>query len=294
VLWLSTYNAIGHRSAGRPGPQQMVPNPSQHNPPQPAASRDVPRSASGTGPPLPKLPCSATMKVSWRFLVCLLVATWAYADNDLVLWYQKPARETMTEALPVGNGRLGGLVHGDPQEERIIVNEDSLWTGDENPSGNYDTMGAYQVLGEVRVHLPAHAQTSGYRRDLDISQALSRVTYQASKVNYQREFFSSHPAEVLVARFTADRPGGYTGSVEMRDGHAAVAAVQGNRMVVTGVLSNGLKYDWEMIVLPEGGVIAPENSSLTFSNLQRPDPVYCGRHRVRNGLHDALSRQRYA
>jgi alpha-L-fucosidase 2 len=206
------------------------------------------------------------MKVSWRFLVCLLVATWAYADNDLVLWYQKPARETMTEALPVGNGRLGGLVHGDPQEERIIVNEDSLWTGDENPSGNYDTMGAYQVLGEVRVHLPAHAQTSGYRRDLDISQAFSRVTYKAGEVNYQREFFSSHPAEVLVARFTADQPGGYTGSVEMRDGHAAVAAVQGNRMVVTGVLSNGLKYDWEMIVLPEGGVIAPENSSLTFSN----------------------------
>src|SRR5689334_10205594 len=113
----------------------------------------------------------AAMKVSWCFLFCAWVATWAYADNDLVLWYQKPARDTMIEALPVGNGRLGGLVHGRAQEERIIVNEDSLWTGDENPSGNYDTMGAYQVLGEVLVRLPAHTETSGYRRDLDISQA---------------------------------------------------------------------------------------------------------------------------
>jgi len=50
----------------------------------------------------------------------------------------------MTEALPVGNGRLGGLILGGPEKERIIVNEDSLWTGDENPSGNDDTMGAYQ------------------------------------------------------------------------------------------------------------------------------------------------------
>src|SRR5437899_3074131 len=119
------------------------------------------------------------MRASWRFLVCSLFATLAHAEGDLVLWYQKPAHEPMTEALPVGNGRLGGLILGGPEKERIIVNEDSLWTGDENPSGNDDTMGAYQVLGELLIQVPAQTETTSYRRDLDISHALSHVTYQA-------------------------------------------------------------------------------------------------------------------
>ena len=75
---------------------------------------------------------------------------------DLELWYTKPAspKACMNEALPIGNGRLGGMVHGGPSNERIVLNEDSLWTGDENPSGAYETMGAYQMLGELFIHAP--------------------------------------------------------------------------------------------------------------------------------------------
>lgn len=65
----------------------------------------------------------------------------ALPSNRLTLWYDKPAAPGMNEALPVGNGRLGGLVYGDPAEERIVLNEDSLWTGDDNPSGDDGTMG---------------------------------------------------------------------------------------------------------------------------------------------------------
>jgi alpha-L-fucosidase 2 len=206
------------------------------------------------------------MKATWRFLVCSLLTTWAHAEGDLMLWYQKPARDPMTDALPVGNGRLGGLILGTPDQERIIVNEDSLWTGDDNPSGNYDTMGAYQVLGEVLVSLPTHAEMSNYRRDLDLTQAASHVSYKAGGVNYQREFLCSHPSGVLVAHFAADKPGGYAGSIEAVDRHGAAAAVQGNQITISGRLNNGLKYDWEIMVLLDGGTIAPKGAALAFSN----------------------------
>lgn len=79
----------------------------------------------------------------------MLAASNTMADNNLTLWYDKPARPGMNEALPVGNGRLGALVYGGTDNERLVLNENSLWTGDENPSGNYEGMGAYQMLGEL-------------------------------------------------------------------------------------------------------------------------------------------------
>ncbi len=78
-----------------------------------------------------------------------MVASHAMSDNNLTLWYDKPAKPGMNEALPVGNGRLGALVYGGTDSERLVLNENSLWTGDENPSGNYDSMGSYQMLGEL-------------------------------------------------------------------------------------------------------------------------------------------------
>jgi len=82
--------------------------------------------------------------------------------------------------------------------------------------------------------VPAQTETTSYRRDLDISHALSHVTYQAGGVNYQREFFCSRPAEIFVAHFTADKPACYTGSIGLHDGHGATATVNGNRVVVAG------------------------------------------------------------
>src|ERR1035437_297785 len=162
------------------------------------------------------------------------------------MWYQQPAanNQPMNEALPIGNGRMGALVFGSPARERISVNESSLWTGGENPSGNYDTMGAYQVLGNVFVNLPGHTNVSDYRRDLDLGTAVSQVSYAANGVKFQREFLCSHPAEVLVAQFTADKKSAYTGSIELEDMHGAKIIADGNRLTATGTLDNGLKFEW--------------------------------------------------
>ena len=87
----------------------------------------------------------------------------------------------INEALPIGNGRIGGLIAGGTAREQIVLNEDSLWTGDENPSGNDGTMGAYQCLGNLFINLPGHENPAGLparprpRRRAGARQLLSRT-----------------------------------------------------------------------------------------------------------------------
>ncbi len=189
-----------------------------------------------------------------------------FAPADLTLWYDHPANNNkpMDEALPIGNGTMGGLVFGAPLRERISINEDTLWTGDENPSGDDNTMGAYQVFGNVYVNLPDHTNAVAYRRELNLATAQARVRYQVGGIQYQREFFCSHPAGVLAARFSADHPGRYTGSIELADSHRGVAVVTGDRLVVSGRLNNGLKYEWQAKVLHEGGSLQARGTTLEF------------------------------
>src|SRR5579872_643585 len=87
----------------------------------------------------------------------------AFAD-DLTLVYNQPAIDWQSQALPIGNGRLGAMIFGDPQHEHIQVNEISLWTGDEKE------MGSYQNLGDLTFDM-THGAASAYRRELDITGA---------------------------------------------------------------------------------------------------------------------------
>jgi alpha-L-fucosidase 2 len=182
---------------------------------------------------------------------------------DLTLWYQQPAADNkpMDEALPIGNARMGALIFGAPTRERLCLNEDSLWLGTDNPSGDDGSMGAYQVLGNLFVNLPAHTNSTSYRRDLDLADAVAHVSYSADGVNFQREYFSSHPAEVTAAQFTADKKGAYTGSIELRDGHDAKVVLDGNRFTVSGALNNGRKYEWQVLVLNHGGTVMADTNS---------------------------------
>lgn len=195
------------------------------------------------------------------------------AEPALTLWYQQPAatNKPMNESLPIGNGRMGALIFGWPERERIIVNEDSLWTGDENPSGDSKTKGSYQVLGNVFVNLPGHTNTVDYRRALELETALSHVSYAANGVKYQREYFCSHPAEALLARFTADQQAAYSGSIELVDGHAARIVADGNRITASGTLTNGMKFDWQLVVQHQGG----EVKAVTETNSARIEFTAC-------------------
>ena len=209
------------------------------------------------------------------FILFALAGAASLSAAELTLWYQQPAanNKPMNEALPIGNGRMGALLFGGPAQERISVNESSLWTGGENPRGNYDSMGAYQVLSNVFVNLSGTTNVTDYRRDLDLANALSHVSYTANGVKFQRDFFCSHPAEVLVADFTADKKAGYTGSLELVDTHGAKIVANGNRLTATGTLANGMKFEWQLLLQNQGGSITvvtdPNSTRLVFTDCDR-------------------------
>ncbi|HLH55086.1 MAG TPA: glycoside hydrolase family 95 protein [Verrucomicrobiae bacterium] len=194
-----------------------------------------------------------------------------FAGNTLFaaessLWLTRPARHVMNEGLAIGNGRLGAMVLGGVEKERLVINEDSLWTGDENPSGDYDTMGAYQFLGDVQLELSPVAPTEDYRRELKLADAVASVSYNSAGTSYLRELFCSHPAGVLAARFGADKPAKYSVTIKVTDSHQGTISVSGQRVIVSGRLKNGLQYEWQVLVLPEGGTMDANGSSLVLKN----------------------------
>lgn len=146
------------------------------------------------------------------------------------LWYRRPA-EFWDEALPVGNGRLGGMVYGKTADEIIQVNEESLWSGSSvdrrNPdciknlpeirrlvmegkikeaeelavlamSGIPQSQRAYQTLGEILITCNAHLEYQGYRRELDLAEAEVRSAFRCGQTEYVQEVFASRPADCLV------------------------------------------------------------------------------------------------
>ncbi|HEU6449567.1 MAG TPA: glycoside hydrolase family 95 protein [Verrucomicrobiae bacterium] len=223
--------------------------------------------------------------------IATIVSGIAFATvaSDLRLWYQQPvgamiepattnaskvpslasggkSSKFINEALPIGNGRIGGLIGGGVDRERIVLNEDSLWTGDENPSGNYDTMGAYQVLGNLFINLAGQKNISRYRRDLDIGDALAHVSYEANGIQFSREYFCSHADGVLVVHLTAAKRGSYTGSIELEDSHESKTLASNNLLAFSGALANGLKYEAQLTVKNDGGSLRANGSTLEFTN----------------------------
>jgi alpha-L-fucosidase 2 len=178
----------------------------------------------------------------------------ATAGESPVLWFAQPAQKWV-EALPVGNGRVGAMVFGGVTNEHLQFNEDSLWYGDEVE------MGSYQPFGDLFIDFAGAAATD-YRRELDLGTAVHAVTFESGGVKHRREVFSSFPDQVLVMRWTADRPGGVSGAVRVTDAHKAAVAADGNRITVDGALTNGLKYAAEVRVLAEGGRASARGGSV--------------------------------
>ena len=205
----------------------------------------------------------------------VVLAGSALAASELVLRYDAPAQDNDTgwekEALPIGNGRIGAMVFGQPGREHLQFNDITLWTGDDK------TMGAFQPFGDVLVDLPAHAQgATNYRRTLDLVRGVHTVTYTHGGVNYKREAWASYPAQVIVLRLSADKPGRYTGSVALTDRHGAHLAVAGNRLYAAGSLagfvlpdqtpsSNVMSYASQVQVKNDGGTLTADGTRVAFA-----------------------------
>ncbi len=178
-----------------------------------------------------------------------------------VLWYEQPARSWMTEALPLGNASLGGMFFGLSDTERVQFNQDTLWTGNEHDTGSY------QAFGDVFIQL-GHENPMNYRRELDIDNAMLKVSYRAQGVDYERLAFASHPADVIIYHFKANKPGAYSGRIWLSDMHGAEITADGDRLIAAGQLDrDGLHYESQLRVLHSGGRVRVERSDVSGNPL---------------------------
>ncbi|MEU8328769.1 glycoside hydrolase family 95 protein [Micromonospora sp. NPDC048839] len=188
--------------------------------------------AAGAGGALLPLPWTAVAKAG------SVAPPQVLAAGDLALWYDEGAGTDWLRALPIGNGRLGAMVFGNVDTERLQLNEDTVWAGGpHDPSNtrgaaalaeirrlvnanqwtqaqdliNQTMMGnpggqlAYQTVGNLRLAFGSASGASQHNRTLDLTTATATTSYVLNGIRYQREVFSSAPDQVIAMRLTADR-----------------------------------------------------------------------------------------
>jgi alpha-L-fucosidase 2 len=226
-------------------------------------------------------------------------------DNPLVLWYDKPAVKWV-EALPVGNGRLGAMIFGGPNQERLQLNEGTLWAGGPydpvNPEakealpqvrqlineGRYREAAAlisakvmakplgqmpYQTAGDLLLTLPGATNIENYRRDLNLETAMATVSYTTDGVRYTREVFASAPDNVIVLRLKADKPGRISFAAGMKTPMKVTVEADGNDTLVmrgkggdSGGIKGQLKYEARVRAIAKGGKTSVEAERISLAN----------------------------
>ncbi len=177
-------------------------------------------------------------------------------NKPLELWYNKPATSWMTEALPIGNGRIGAMIFGGTTTEHIQFNDKTLWTGDNK------TRGSYQNFGDIYFNFPSIGKdVSKYRRYLNISDAVAGVSFNSNGVNYTRTYFASHPNNALVFRFTADKKNSLSFKIRLDDAHQGSKDVNDKTIRIAGKLTL-LNYEAQMQVLNEDGKVSIDSNNI--------------------------------
>ena len=195
------------------------------------------------------------------------------------------------------------------QSERLQISEKSLWTGGPGAGGGYDyglpaqsqsalvtsigkqllegatlepeavakqlgrkmhNYGDYQSFGDLIIESSgAQGEIAGYRRELDLKSAMARVRYQQGFTGFLRDYFVSHPDQVLVGRLVSTNPQKLRVRVGMPDNRTAETRIEtgktGARLVVSGALkSNGLKYGVALLLIPQCGTVKADGDALAF------------------------------
>ncbi len=190
------------------------------------------------------------------------------AQASLKLTYDKPAVK-WTEALPIGNGRIGAMVFGGIEDEHLQINEGTLWGGhphDYTDPDSYQNLAEvrslifagkteeaeklagrsfmgqpkllmpYQPFCDLRLHFAPAQDVTGYRRELRLDDAMSEITYSVGPASYKREAFISYPDQILVVRLTASQPGqiNFTLALDSPQSDVDVQSVSNDALQLSG------------------------------------------------------------
>ncbi|MDE5585155.1 MAG: glycoside hydrolase family 95 protein, partial [Muribaculaceae bacterium] len=184
--------------------------------------------------------------------------------QDLTLWYSTPA-EAWVEALPIGNSRMGAMIFGGVNRERIQLNDETFWAGSPHNNNNPEGLKhlqeirqlifdgkekeaeqligqyymtphhgmTYLTLGSLYINFLHDGEATDYRRQLDISNAVSEVSYKVGDVSFKRETIASLPDGVIMMRLTADRNKALNLSLEYDTPEGGSVKMNGNGMDIT-------------------------------------------------------------
>lgn len=229
------------------------------------------------------------------YMVCSLTVS----ADELKLWYSRPAT-VWTEALPLGNSRLGVMVYGGTDDEELQLNEETMWGGgpyrNDNPKAlkalpqirqlvferryreaqtmvaqNFETPRngmPYQTIGSLMLHFPGHESATDYYRDLDIEKAIATTSYRVRGVNYNREIFSSFVDNVIVVRLTADKPKALSFTVSYKSPLEHEVSKSGKRLLLKGKgadhegVSGVVRMETQTEVKNEGGQVTVSDEEI--------------------------------
>jgi alpha-L-fucosidase 2 len=225
--------------------------------------------------------------------------------QPLSLWYREPAHEWV-EALPIGNGRLGAMVFGGVNQERLQLNEDTLWAGGPYDPVNPEAAAAipearrlilegkfkdadrligakvmakplrqmpYETVGDLFLRFPGVSSAADYQRELNLDDAVTTVSYSANGVKFTRQMFSSPVDHVIVVRLAADRRGAVSFSASLKSPQqASVETASTDTLILRGVnceaegIKGALSFQARVRVLATGGKTTATPNSISVQN----------------------------
>lgn len=246
-------------------------------------------------------------------------------NGRLKLWYTAPATE-WTDALPIGNGRLGAMVYGGVDKEHLQLNEETLWSGGPH---SYDNPEAYQHLSQVREFLkqekyieaeaaaekmlgvpkyqmayqplgdlfltfPEGQKSSNYRRELDLQNAISKVTYTVDDARFVRKIFASQPDQTIVVQLESDKSEQINFDLSLTSPHPSeTKSLDGNILLMTGQVAprkggegsgarrligpwekEGTKFAAQAKVSADGGEVVAAGNKVSVKNADAVTIVY--------------------
>ncbi|WP_057935647.1 glycoside hydrolase family 95 protein [Algoriphagus resistens] len=215
---------------------------------------------------------------SLRSLFALLFITFSFPikaqeSSPLTLWYQQPAGDVWTDALPIGNGRLGAMIYGNVENELIQLNEHTVWSGGPNRNDNPDALAAlpeirrlifegkqkeaeelaaktiqskkshgqkFQPVGDLNIKFDGHDVYTDYRRELNIERAVSKVSYEIDGVTFTRKAIASFADNVIAVHLAASEPGkiSFTASMSTPQPNAMIGINPANELTISGTTTD--------------------------------------------------------
>ena len=226
-------------------------------------------------------------------------------DNKHILWYDAPA-SMWTEALPIGNSRLGAMIYGIPSSERLQLNEETIWAGRPNNNANPEALEylpkvrqlvwegkykeaqdlatkhvqantnsgmPYQPFGDLYISFPNVKDYDNYYRELNLDSARAITRYTSNGVTYQREYLSALKDNVIAIRLTADKKGMITCTAQMTSPQQDVTICsEKDEIVLSGISGwhEGLKgkvtFTGRASATIKGGTMCSRDGILQISN----------------------------